>query len=275
MKVRRIVVGALMWVIPVVGYSAGAELRLLDANIDLGDRASLQRGARMYVNYCLGCHSLNFMRYNRLGRDMGIPEELVRENLVLPGRKVVDTMSIAMKPEVAASWFGVAPPDLSVIARARGTDWLYSYLVTFYADDNPSRPFGVNNVVFQDVGMPHVLWPLQGEQTYVRAEVPENATSVQPERLDVAADALQIHKSVTLDNGEHTSIVDRLEVTTPGEMQPGEFRKAVRDLVNFLAYAGEPAQLVRYRIGTWVLLFIVVFFFLSRALYKEYWKDVH
>lgn len=275
MKVRGAIIGALLWVMPLVGMGAGAEMQLLDANTDLGDGASLQRGARLYVNYCLGCHSLNFMRYNRLGRDLGIPEELLRESLVPPGRKVVDEMSIAMRPQAAAGWFGVGPPDLSVIARARGADWLYSYLVSFYVDDNPSRPFGVNNVVFQDVGMPHILWSLQGEQTYLPGEVPANAASVHPERLAVSGDVLQIHKSVTLQNGDHVGIVDSLEVTTPGEMQPGEFRKAARDLVNFLAYAGEPAQLVRYRIGVWVLVFIAIFFVLSRALYKEYWKDVH
>lgn len=275
MNLTRIAISALLSLAPVLGFAAEAEMQLLDAGTDLGDRASLQRGARIYVNYCLGCHSLKFMRYNRLGRDLGIPESLVKKNLVLPGHKAVDQMSIAMPPQAAARWFGVDPPDLSVIARARGADWLYSYLVTFYADDDPARPFGVNNVVFQDVGMPHVLWPLQGEQTYVQAEVPDGASSVHPERLAIAGDALELHKSVTLDNGEHVSVVDTLEVTTPGEMQPGEYRKAVRDLVNFLTYAGEPAQLVRYRIGFWVLVFIAVFFVLSRALYKEYWKDVH
>ena len=131
------------------GWSAGGDLGLLDANVNLEDSASLQRGAGLYVNYCLGCHSLSFMRYDRMGRDLGLTDGQVSENLLFAADKVTAPMSIAMRPEAARNWFGVAPPDLSVISRARGPDWLYTYLTTFYADSNPSRPFGVNNVVFE------------------------------------------------------------------------------------------------------------------------------
>jgi ubiquinol-cytochrome c reductase cytochrome c1 subunit len=191
------------------------------------------------------------------------------------GGKVGDEMNVAMRSDVARSWFGVAPPDLSVIARSRGANWLYTYLVTFYADDNPARPFGVNNAVFRDVGMPHVLWPLQGVQSMVRGETPADVQETHLGRIAVDGDDVALYKTVVTGDGIHHEVVDRLRVTTPGEMGPGQFRKAARDLANFLVYAAEPAQLVRYRVGIWVLLFLAVLFLLSRALYKEYWKDIH
>lgn len=255
--------------------SAAGGWHLLEANADLDDKASLQRGAKMFVNYCLGCHSLNYMRYNRMGRDLGIPEKLVQENLVFTGGKVVDEMRIAMHPEDAKRWFGVAPPDLSVIARARGADWLYSYLVSFYVDPRPSRRFGVNNVVFPDVGMPHVLWSLQGQQEYVEAERPAGTVSVHPGRMEVAGETIRLHQVAETDAGHHEPIVDELRVAVPGSMQPGLFRKSVRDLVNFLVYVGEPAKLVRHSVGFWVVVFLLVFLGLARALYQEYWRDVH
>ncbi len=227
--------------------ASGGEAGLHHARVDLHDTASLQRGARLFVNYCMGCHSLDYMRYNRLGQDIGLSEAQVRDNLVIGDAKVGDTMGVSMRAADAAKWFGVAPPDLSVVARARGADWLYSYLIGFYADDNPSRPFGVNNLVFKDVAMPHVLWRLQGVQQPVFAEPDESG-----------------QRPIT-----------GLEAGTAGEMQPGEFRLAMHDLVNFLVYVGEPAQLLRARIGPWVLLFLALLFVLSRALYKEYWRDVH
>jgi len=211
-------------------------------DVDLDDKPSLQRGAKLFVNYCMGCHSLRYQRYNRLARDLGLTVEQVRDNLVQGAAKVGDTMDVAMRAEDSAKWFGVTPPDLSLIARSRGPDWLYSYLLGFYADPDPARPFGVNNLVFKDVAMPNALWRLQGVQRPVRAE---------------------------------DGTIERLELAEPGEMEPGEFRAAMRDLVNFLVYVGEPAQLVRARIGPWVLLFLLIFLLLSRALYKEYWRDVH
>ena len=275
MSVKRIIIAALFTALPATGMAAGASMELLDANPDLSDKASLQRGAKLFVNYCLSCHSASFMRYNRMARDLGLSDEHVENNLLFAGDKVVDKMDVAMPSERAAEWFGVAPPDLSVIARARGADWLYSYLVTFYQDDNPARPFGVNNVVFADVAMPHVLWPQQGIQQYVEDKRPEKVESDHVVALEASGEDILVHKELVLPDGSHQAVVDRLKVVQAGAMEPGQYRKAIRDLVNFLVYLGEPAQLVRYNIGLWVLVFLVVLFVLSYGLYKEYWKDVH
>ena len=272
---KRIAMAVLLSAWAAAGWSAGGGIDLLAARVNLEDTASLQRGAGLYVNYCLGCHALSFMRYDRMGRDLGLTGEQVSENLLYAADKATAPMSIAMRPEAAASWFGVAPPDLSVISRARGPDWLYSYLTTFYADPNPSRPFGVNNVVFQDVGMPHALVPLQGLPVYVRGESPEEATEVHVLGLAVDGDDILVRKSATMPDGSHVPVVDRLRMIEPGELRPGEFRRAMRDLVNFLVYAGEPSQLERQALGFWVVLFLVLLALILRALYKEYWKDVH
>ncbi|MDX1527434.1 MAG: cytochrome c1 [Gammaproteobacteria bacterium] len=275
MRVKRVILTALLAVMPVTGMAAGAGIELLEAKPDLSDKASLQRGARLFVNYCVSCHSASFMRYNRMGRDLGLSDEQVANNLLFAGDKVVDKMDVAMSREQAATWFGVPPPDLSVIARARGADWLYSYLVTFYRDDNPARPFGVNNVVFKDVAMPHVLWPEQGVQEYVKGERPDGVESAQVHALEPSGEDLILHTTLTLKDGSHVETMDRLKLAQAGAMEPGQYRKAARDLVNFLVYLGEPAQLVRYNIGLWVLVFLSVLFVLSYGLYKEYWKDVH
>jgi ubiquinol-cytochrome c reductase cytochrome c1 subunit len=256
-------------------HAAGAAMGYLDAKVDLNDKGALQKGAALFVNYCLSCHSMAYMRYNRMGRDLGLSDEQVAENLLLAGEKVVERMTVAMDAGDAERWFGIVPPDLSVIARARGADWLYSYLVTFYRDDNPSRPFGVNNVVLSGAAMPHVLWPLQGHQRYVEDEVDGKIASEHVSRLETSGDEILVHRDVTLDDGTVVKATDRLQVDMAGEMLPGEFRAAVRDLVSFLVYAAEPAQLERYGIGLWVLLFLAVLFVLARLLYKEYWKDVH
>ena len=239
----------LLSLFPVLGFAAG-DAHLESVSIDLGDKAGLQRGARTFVNYCLSCHSAQYMRYNRIARDLGLSEDLVAENLMFASDKVVDLMHVAMPAADAERWFGRTPPDLSVIARSRGPDWLYSYLVTFYRDDDPARPFGVNNMVFPAVAMPNVLWPLQGIQKAVFEER-------------------------TGHDGETHKVFKGFETIQAGTLSDGEFKHTVRDLVNFLVYVGEPAKLERYNIGTWVLLFIVLFFFIARALYKEYWRDVH
>ena len=261
--------------LPLGVVAAGSGVALLDANADLSDRASLQRGAKLFVNYCSGCHSLEFMRYDRLGRDLGLTDDQVLENLVFTGGKVGDEMRVAMRREDARRWFGVEPPDLSVIARSRGPDWLYSYLVTFYRDPNPARPFGVNNLVYADVGMPHALWTLQGIQTLERAERPDGVTSEHALRLEATQEGVNLHQAVRDASGVESRVVDRLVVEVPGSLGVGSFRSAARDIVNFLTYAGEPAKLVRYRIGYWVLAYLAVFFLLSWVLYREYWKDVH
>lgn len=224
--------------------------QLMQAEIDLHDKASLQRGARLFLNYCASCHSASFMRYNRLAEDLGLTDEQVEQNMMFAADKVVEPITVAMHSKDAASWFGAAPPDLSVVSRSRGSDWLYTYLLTFYKDDDSTRPFGVNNLAFAGTSMPHVLWELQGIQVPVYEE----------------------HEGA---DGHKTKEIVGFELEQAGLMNPAQYKKAVGDLVNFLTYLGEPAKLDRYRIGTWVLIFLVILFFLSRALYKEYWKDVH
>lgn len=234
---------ALLFVLPAAVMAAGAGPHLEHANIDLSDKASLQRGAKLFVNYCLSCHSAAYQRYNRMGRDIGLTEDQVRDNLMLAGDKVGETMTIAMPQADAKRWFGNPPPDLSVIARARGVDYIYTYLKTFYIDEN--RPFGVNNAVFPDVGMPHALWELEGLK---RA----------------------IHKT----EGDK-AVITGYEMVKPGSMSEAEYDEAARDLTAFLTYTAEPVKLERQRLGIWVLLFLAVFFVFAYALKKEYWKDVH
>eukprot|EP00119_Amphimedon_queenslandica_P016965 XP_019857384.1 PREDICTED: uncharacterized protein LOC109585702 [Amphimedon queenslandica] len=210
-----------------------------------------------------------------IAMDLGLSAEQTAENLLFASDRITEPMNISMSPEKAAKWFGVAPPDLSLIARSRGADWLYSYLVTFYADPDPSRPFGVNNVIFGDVGMPHALQSLQGLQEYIAGDTPSEATNVQPVGLEIRADDIIVRKSATMPDGSHVEILDTLKVTQAGEMEPAIYRGAMRDLVNFLVYVGEPARLERNALGLWVVLFMLFFTLLLRTLYKEYWRDVH
>ncbi|MCB1867182.1 MAG: cytochrome c1 [Gammaproteobacteria bacterium] len=239
---NKLIVGFLLAMAPLFGMASGGA-HLDDADIDLGDQASLQRGAKYFVNYCLSCHSAKFQRYNRTAKDLGLTEDEVKENLMFTTDKIGETMTVAMDSQDASNWFGVIPPDLSVIARARGVDWIYTYLRSFYIDE--TRPFGVNNVVFPDVGMPHVFWKLQGTQKAVFEE------------------------------HDGQKVFEKFEQVTPGTLSPAEFDAAMRDLTAFLSYVGEPIQMERKRLGIWVLLFIAVFFVLAYLLKKEYWKDVH
>jgi len=242
---RNILLALLFCVAPVL-VQASEEVHLDKVKIDLNDQASLQRGAKFFVNYCMGCHAASYLRYNGVAEDIGVSNEQMLQNLVFAGDKIGDYMTIAMPPKAAKSWFGTTPPDLSVIARARGNDWLYTYLRGFYLDDQ--RPFGVNNVVFKDVAMPHVLWELQGWQKLVPADEHEA--------------------------GGHAG-KPKLEIVTPGTMSPDDYDEAVRDLVNFLAYMGEPVKLERQSLGIKVLLFLAVFFVVAYLLKKDYWKDIH
>lgn len=218
------------------------------AHNDMTNVASLQRGARNFVNYCMGCHSARYVRYSRLGEDLGLSEQQVIDNLMFTGERIHDTMRINMRPEDAARWFGVTPPDLSLIARSRGPDYIYSFLRSFYVD--PTRPTGVNNRVMPRTAMPHVLWELQGVNEAV---------------YDGESDA------------EHNAVhkhFKEFRPLRPGTMAPKEYDDFVRDTVNFLVYIGEPMQLERRSIGFRVLAFLLVFFLFAYFLKKEYWKDV-
>lgn len=223
--------------------SASEGIKLQEADIDLGDTESLQRGAEHFVTYCLGCHSMKHIRYQRMALDFGVEEKKVLNDIAPLGASIYDQLHTAMNAHDASKWFGVQPPDLSLIARSRGADWLYSYLKGFYIDPKP--PLGVNNTVFPDVGMPNVLWQLQGQQESV----------------------------VKMIDGKQ--VVVKLVLKEPGALSEQEFDKWVNDLVNFLVYAGEPVQLERQRIGKYVLFFLFMFLAIAYLLKKEYWKDIH
>jgi ubiquinol-cytochrome c reductase cytochrome c1 subunit len=236
---------------PALACAVEGGAKLDRAPIDPGDLASLQRGAAAFVNYCLNCHSASYMRYNRL-QDLGLSEQQIRDNLVFTGVKVGELMKTAMDPKDAKEWFGTTPPDLSVIARSRsshagsGSDWLYTYLRTFYRD--PTRPTGWNNLVYPNVGMPHALWQLQGEQ--VLTEGKELAEG-------------------------YERTVQKLAIDKPGTMKPVEYDHLVADLVNYMTYMSEPARNQRVTTGLYSLLVIFILIALSYALKKAYWKDVH
>lgn len=234
------------------GWAAGGSGPIFHMNVDVHHQKSLQRGAKLFVNYCLSCHSLAFSRYNRVAKDLGISEENMRENLMFTGRKFGDTMTVAMTADQGKQWFGASPPDLSVRARSRGADWIYSFLKSFYIDEKASR--GVNNKMLQGTSMPHVLWELQGLQVL-------KADDGHSEEADSG------HHG----GGDHSPF----ELAVPGQLTPEEYDKAMVDLVNFLVYVGEPAQLNRQSIGVGVLFFLAALGVLAYFMKRDYWKDVH
>jgi ubiquinol-cytochrome c reductase cytochrome c1 subunit len=228
--------------------------RLDRVRVDLTDVASLQSGARTFVNYCLNCHGASLVRYNTL-RQIGLSDEQIKDNLMFTAEKIGLPMAIAMAPRDAKSFFGTPPPDLSVLARARGADWLYTYLRTFYRDG--ASLTGWNNAIFPNVGMPHVLWRLQGEQ--VLKETPALTSDGRP---------------VIGEDGKPRKVA-KLELLTPGALPTAEYDQLVYDLVNFLVWMGEPNQLERQRLGVWVLFALIVLIFLTYFLKQAYWKNVH
>lgn len=225
------------------GVAASEGIKLEKANIDLTDTDSLQRGAEHFVTYCLGCHSIKHIRYKRIAQDFGIDEKKVLVNIAPLGASVYDQLHTAMNAHDSTKWFGIQPPDLSLIARSRGADWLYSYLKGFYIERK--SPLGVNNTVFPDVGMPNVLWQLQGEQESVVKMI------------------------------EGKQVVEKLVLKEPGTLSPKEFDTWVNDLVNFLVYVGEPVQLERKSMGKYALFYLFMFLVIAYLLKKEYWKDIH
>lgn len=224
-------------------WAATGDYPLQEVDISIDNRASLQRGAKYFVNYCLSCHSSRYARYKWVGRDLGLSEDMVRRNLIFTGQKLGDLMSVAMPVDKAQEWFGAPPPDLTLVARARGAAWVYTYLKSFYLD--PKRPMGVNNLLSPGVSMPHVLWEMQGWQGLV-------------EQTD--------------DSG---NTVKTLELLEPGKLSEEEYDKVIQDLVTFLVYLAEPAALERQRIGKWVILFLLALLGVSYFLYREYWREVN
>ena len=226
-------------------FAAGGGATLQAGN-DLSDRASLQRGAQLYMNYCAGCHSLKYMRYSRMAEDLGLTEDEVMKNLNFTGAKFGETIGVSMPAGPATEWFGKMPPDLSVISRVRGSDWIYTYLKSFYLDE--SRPLGWNNKLFPNASMPNPLWELQG---------------------------LQHAEFGPVDPATGERHVEGLKVAQAGRQSAQEFDQTARDITNFLEYVGEPAALKRQSVGVWVILFLAALTFLAYLLKQEYWKDVH
>ena len=215
--------------------TAASEVKIgVTAPIDASDHASLQRGARTFINNCLNCHSANYMRYNRL-KDIGLTEKQIKDNLLFAGEKVGDTMKVAMDPKEAKIWFGVVPPDLSVEIRARGADWVYAYMRGFYRDE--TTPTGWNNTVYDKVAMPHILYEMQGEQV--------------------------------LNHETH-----KLELVKPGKLSPSEYNAYVGDLTNYMAFMAEPGKQNRQQYGWYVLLFLGIMLVLAKKLKNAYWKDI-
>jgi ubiquinol-cytochrome c reductase cytochrome c1 subunit len=238
----KTLLGIVILAMPLWAQAAVSVKPLDQVAVDVFDLKSVQRGADYFVDYCMGCHSLKHLRYSRIGKDLGLTEEGMRQGLMVGGAKMEDSLLTAMDKEDAEKWFGVAPPDLSLIARARGDDWLYNYLKGFYVD--PTTPTGVNNIVYENVSMPNVLWELQGTQKAV------------------------------LGKEDGADVIKGLELVTHGKMSPQQFDQAVTDLVTFLVYAAEPAQYERLRLGKYVLLGLLILTVIFYRLKKEYWKDI-
>ncbi|MBD8526156.1 cytochrome c1 [Pseudomarimonas arenosa] len=241
--IKRIAAFFLAFVPVVVFAASGGALQSSAATVN--NKASLQRGAAMYMSYCAGCHSLGFQRYSRIAQDLELSEEQVMSHLNLTGGKFADQIKIAMDPADAQQWFGKTPPDLSLIARSKpgGPDWVYTFLKSFYVDE--TRPAGWNNTLLPNASMPNVLWELQGIQRPIYGE------------------------------GEHAGAPAKLELAVEGKLDPKQFDAKLRDLVNFLTYVGEPAGMQRTSVGVWVILFLAAFTFLAWLLKHEYWRDVH
>lgn len=252
-KIIALFMVAAVMLTPLMAAAAGGAVHLEKAPIDINDKESLQRGAKAFADYCYSCHAASFMRFNRIAKDLEMSEDEVRDIMIHTRgekgepTKIGDVMKVSMTDAYAKKAFGTAVPDLSLTARARGADWVYSYLRSFYID--PYRPTGFNNTVFPDVGMPHVLWSLQG--------------------LQQAKYKTEVHDDVAVEK------FDSMELVQPGKLSRVEYDVFIADLTNFMVYLAEPVQLERRSLGWKVLLFLVVLFFFAYALKKEYWKDVH
>lgn len=256
--------GALLWALAGTAAAAGGGGPLFTTQVDVSSKPLLQEGAQTYFNYCAGCHSLKYLRYSRMAEDLGLPEDLVLNNFVFTGAKIGEPITNAMPVDrgeqvgAATAWFGKSPPDLSLVARSRGTSWVYSYLLSFYPD--PARPLGWNNAQFPGASMPHVLWQLQGVQ---QAEFHDKEKQGDIE--------LPCAHGPEIDGKCFTGF----SPATGGSLQPEQYADTMRALVSFLEYAGEPAILKREQYGVWVLLYLVVLSLLAWLLKREYWKDVH
>ncbi|WP_409525274.1 cytochrome c1 [Nitrincola sp. MINF-07-Sa-05] len=247
----------LLALVPALASAAASNYPLDSFKADLKDQESMQRGMALYVNRCMGCHSMEYQRFARTAQDLGLPEDLVEEYLILGDHAINDLMTISMDKSDAAGWFGAPPPDLTNEARLRGSSWLYTYLRSFYRDD--AKPWGVNNALFKDVGMPNVLEDLQGVviNTCTMEELAHgNKGTVEPLTGKRMGQCLTVQPNT-------------------GSLSEQEFDQAIYDLVNFMTYVGEPSRMDSERIGLYVLIFLAIFFVFAYALKREYWKDIH
>lgn len=243
MMTRLLPVFCMLW--SPVGLTAGGGNEQLDsAYIDLSNKVSLRNGAHTFVNYCLSCHEASFMRYERMAQDLGIDDDTLQQSMMFAAEKPGELMKVTMSDQDAKSWFGVVPPDLTLTARSRGPDWIYTYLRGFYRDESTAT--GWNNTLYPNVAMPHVLYEWEG-----------------------------MRKATYETSADDTKLLVGFEQLNSGTMSAQEYDSAIRDLTNFMVYLAEPAKLVRYRIGFWVMVFMLVFVGLSYLLKKEYWRDVH
>ena len=260
---KKLILAMLLCVPGVVWSATEIDWDMEPMDPDLHNKPSLQNGMRLYVNYCLGCHSLKFQRYQATVDFLGIPHEMALENLIFSDQKIGDLMTTAMSPERAKGWFGAPPPDLTQVAKTRGEEWIYNYLKTFY--DDPTRPFGANNKVFPNVGMPNVLADLQGLQREACIQVPKIAENG-GEMRDPLVPGLAITEEkcgqLVVDEGS-------------GLYTAEEFDQAIYDLTNFLYFVAEPTRLERHRIGLFVMLFLIILACFTYLLNREYWKDIH
>ena len=265
MKPMRALLGFIVLAATLNVSAAESGLRLESAPARRLDVESLQRGARNFVNYCLNCHSAQYMRYNRL-TDFAISEQEIRDNLMFATDKFGSTMTVAMPKADAVAWFGTAPPDLSVEARIRGKDWLYSYLLGFYWDEKTVT--GWNNLVFNNVSMPHALWKLSGVQKLVETEYEEEGKA---EAAAIAVKGLALAERLN----DRKFVVKTLALEEPGTLPPVEYKAFVADLVNYLDYMGEPVRNERINIGIGVLIYLGILLMFAYALKRAYWKDIH
>ena len=255
-KLKFVSLLLVMLSMPVAVLASGGGEQMLKAHNDLNNQGSLQRGAKYFVNYCMGCHSAKYVRYSRVGQDLDISEDDLVNNLMFNANKPFETMMSSMKDADALRWFGAPPPDLSLIGRSRNPDWLYTYLKSFYKDEK--RPLGSNNMLLPGASMPNVFWELQGEQTPIYTDIEVEGEDENGNKIMRKAKSFSHFASVT-----------------EGTLNEEEFDGVIRDTVNFLDYIGEPVKIKRKKMGVWVIFYLLILFGFTYFLKKEIWKDVH
>jgi ubiquinol-cytochrome c reductase cytochrome c1 subunit len=269
---KKLIAIAALALAPLTGFAAGGGPNpfVVPSNADVTNDAAIQRGAKYFANYCMGCHSAKYVRY-QLMKEVGLSEDQIKENLIFDGSKPGGLMTIAMTNKDAGDWFGAPAPDLTLESRLRkGPDWIYSYLKGFYTDS--SRPMGVNNTVFKNVGMPNVLWELEGiKEAVYRYEVRQEGHTVAT--FDNEAEAAA--KAKEIEGAKLEKVVDHLVQVQPGKLSAAEFDQVARDLATYMAYISEPIAEERKQMGVWVILFLTFFTVLAYLMKKEWWKDVH